>query len=139
MHIGAPPAVVFRTLVDVARWSEWTASVTSVERLDGGAFGLGSRARVRQPKLGASVWTVTEFVPDASFTWVASYPGLRTTAGHRLTAVDGGTLATLSITERGPFAPLVRLLLGGLTRRYVGMEAAGLKRRCERDSQETPS
>jgi len=34
-------------MVLVERWLAWEKSVGSVERLDGGAFGLGSGARLR--------------------------------------------------------------------------------------------
>jgi hypothetical protein len=38
---------------------------------------------------------------------------------------------TLGIRESGPLAPVTGLLLPGLIRRYVQMEADGLKHRCE--------
>jgi hypothetical protein len=46
----------------------------------------------------------------------------------------GQVTVTLGIRNDGPLGGLVELLLGRLTRRYVSMEAAGLKRRCETGS-----
>jgi len=131
VDIAAAPETVWATLADVERWPEWSASMSDVQRLGDGPFGVGGAARVRQPRLPPTVWRVTEWRPGASFTWVATGPGVTTTAGHRLTPTATGVTVVLSFDQRGPLAPVVDLLLGRLTRRYVGMEAAGLKRRCE--------
>jgi hypothetical protein len=78
------------------------------------------------------VWTVSELVPRDHFTWSASSPGGATVAGHQLApAPGGGVTVTLSIDTTGPLAPLVDLLLGGLTREYVQTEAERLKRTVE--------
>lgn len=140
VDVDATPAEVWAVLVDVERWPEWTASTTLVRRLDGGAFGVGSTARVKQPKLRAMVWRVTEFEPEVAFVWEATSGGVTTVAGHRIAAHTGtgegadtgtGVRVTLDVTQRGPLAPLVGALAGPLTRRYVRTEAHGLKRRCE--------
>ena len=132
IEIAAPQEQVWAAMSDVACWPEWTASVTEVERLDHGPFGVGSRARVRQPRLPTAVWTVSEFGPGHAFEWRSRAPGLLSVADHRVdVAGDHASRVTLSITWSGPLAPVVRLLFGGLSRRYVEMEAQGLKRRCE--------
>ena len=133
VEIDAPPARVWAELTDVERWPEWTASVSRVERLEAGAFGKGSRARVSQPKLQAMIWTVTEFEPERSFTWTASAPGITSVGGHHLAASgDARVTVTLTMRQTGALAPIVGLLYGNLTRRYMSMEAEGLKRRAER-------
>ncbi|GGK69547.1 hypothetical protein Sme01_15100 [Sphaerisporangium melleum] len=130
--IRADVEKVWSILTDVERWPEWTPSVTSVRRLDEGPFALGSQARVEQPKLRPAVWTVTEIEPGVSFDWAARNPGVTTIGGHRLTARPNGTVeCLLTIGHRGPLAPLIGLLTGSLTRRYLEMEATGLKHRAE--------
>ena len=51
--------------------------------------------------------------------------------GHRIEPVGDGVSVTLTLTWTGLFTPLAVLIFGKLARRYVQMEAEGLKRRCE--------
>jgi hypothetical protein len=82
-RVQADATTVWAALVDVERWPEWTDSMSSVRRLDGdGPFSVGDRVRVKQPRLTAAVWKVTELTDQASFTWRSRGPGLRTPAGH---------------------------------------------------------
>jgi hypothetical protein len=77
------------------------------------------------------VWEVTACYPGTSFTWVSRGPGARVTAHHFIEPVATGSRATLSINFRGPVALLVGWLTAGRTKRYLEMEAQGLKRRSE--------
>ena len=132
IDIAAPQGQVWAVMADVERWPEWTASVTRVERLDRAPFGVGSRARIRQPRFPAVIWTVTALEPGRSFEWQATTPGLLSVGVHGVDAAgDHASRVTLSLTWSGPLAPVIRLLFGNLSRRYVEMEAQGLKRRCE--------
>ncbi len=70
IDVAAPPERVWRVMSDVGRWPRWTASVTSVQRLDSGPFAGGGRAR-----LPPAVWTVTAPEPGRSFTWRDPSPG----------------------------------------------------------------
>jgi uncharacterized membrane protein len=130
--IDAPAERVWAVMSDVERWHEWTPSITSVERLDRGTFRLGSRARVRQPKLPTAVWTVTDLQPNCSFIWTAGARGLLTIATHQILPGPGTSVTVrLSIRQTGLLAPLVNVLYAGLTRRYLKLEVNGLKQRCE--------
>ena len=132
IDIAAPPDRVWAVMSDVERWPEWTASVRRVERLDQGPFAVGSRARVRQPRLPAATWTVTALEPGRSFEWQSPAPGLLSVGGHRVEPAENQTSrVTLSLTWSGLLTPVMRLLFGKLSQRYVTMEAQGLKRRCE--------
>jgi uncharacterized membrane protein len=130
-EISAPAQRVWEIFSDVERWPEWTDSITSVERLDAGPFRVGSRARIRQPKLPVATWEVTELVEGESFTWVARGPGITTVAVHRVRAVDGGAEVSNAVEQRGPLGAVFGLLYRGLTMRYLNMELASLKKLSE--------
>ncbi|MDL4818075.1 SRPBCC family protein [Actinomadura opuntiae] len=131
VDIDAAPETVWKLLKDVERWPDMTASMSRVELLDG-PLPEGSRARVRQPGMPAAVWTVTAFTENENFTWQSRSPGVTTTGGHEVRPrPSGGTTVRLTLDQTGPLAPLVALLLGSRTRRYVTMEANGLKTAAE--------
>jgi uncharacterized protein YndB with AHSA1/START domain len=131
VQIAAPPERVWGILADVDRWPSWTASVTSVTRLDAGPFGVGSRVRVKQPRLPVTIWTVSQFVPGEAFTWTAKAPGARTDARHEVHAAGPGSVVTLVLDQSGLVGQLFGRLTSGLTKRYMTMEANGLKDRAE--------
>jgi uncharacterized protein YndB with AHSA1/START domain len=131
VDISAPPEVVWAAISDVESWPKWTASVTSVRRLSSERLQVGSRVRIKQPRLPATVWTVSDLVEGEQFTWTADSPGVRTRASHRVVGRADGSQATLWIDQGGVLGSVVGLLYGGLTRRYLQMEAAGLKQRSE--------
>ena len=132
IDIDADPQRVWDVLTDVERWPEWTESVTHVERLSPPPFKVGSRARVEQPRLNDTVWTVTALESRAGFTWEANQPGLRTIATHRLEQrAPGTTTVTLGVRQRGALAPVVWLMSKAMMRRYLDFERYGLKARSE--------
>lgn len=132
VEIAAPAERVWEVLTDVEGWPQWTETVTSVERLDEGPLRSGSRARINQPKIPESEYVVTELDPGRSFTWVASGPGVTTTARHDVEALsDGRSRVTLAVEQSGWLGSLMGRFYRGLTDRYLANEAAGLKSRCE--------
>jgi uncharacterized membrane protein len=134
--IHAPADIVWGTLIDVEHWPAATASINSVQLLDDRPFGVGSRARVNQPKLPTVVWTVTDVQPRREFTWLVRSPGVTTIARHAMAAAgEDAWTVTLSIERRGVLAPVLDALTDKITRTYVDMEAAGLKRVCEAQAQ----
>ncbi len=131
VEIQASSDRVWGVLYDIERWPEWTPTVTSIQRVDRGPLAVGSRARIRQPKLPPAEWQVTELDEGKRFTWVTRSPGVRVTARHRVDAGGGGSRATLSLEFAGLLGPLVARLTRGLNERYLALEARGLRQRSE--------
>ena len=131
IRIAAPPERVWEIFFDVARWPEWTESISTVERLESGPLKVGSRTKIQQPKLPEATWEVTEIVEGEYFEWVATGPGVRTTGGHRVAADGDGAIATATAIQAGPLGVVLGLVWKNLTNRYLEMEAAGLKARSE--------
>ena len=132
IDVEAPVERVWAVLSDVERWPEWASTVTSVRRIDDGPLAVGSRARVEQPRIPPTEYVVTELEPGRSFTWVATGPGVRTTARHLLQELGtGGTRVTLAVEQAGPVGVVMGRFYRGLTDRYLAAEAEGLKARSE--------
>ncbi len=133
IEIAAPAATIWTALTDIESWPSWTASTTRAQLLDNGPLTLGSRARLHQPRLPAAIWTVTDMAPGTAFTWRTHTPGVTTTGTHELHPLtDTTTLARLTIDQTGPLSALVALFTTTLTRRYIALEADGLKHHSER-------
>jgi uncharacterized protein YndB with AHSA1/START domain len=131
--VDAPPATLWAVLTDPTDWPRWTDSVTSVEMLDP-TLTVGARVRVSQPGMRPLVWTVSELTEGVAFTWTAVAGGVTTVGSHRVVPLDGGRRSriVLGLRQSGLLAPLLDLLMGGRVRRYVTLEAAGLKAAAER-------
>ena len=131
IDIDAPSDVVWAVMSDGERWPEWTASVTSVRRLDKGPLRIGSRALIRQPRFPPAVWTVTTLEPGHRFVWKSGMPGMWVYGDHSAAPVTHGTRATLRLSYDVLLARIMGRMTHGITNRYLDMEAAGLKRRSE--------
>ena len=133
IEIQAPPDRVWAPVRDIEHWSEWTPTIISIRSLDPGPLAVGSRAIVRQPKLLPARWQVTALEEGRSFSWITRNPGVSVTGHHSVEDAASGSRATLSLDFSGPLGPLCARLTRGLTERYLGMEAQGLKKRAEGD------
>jgi uncharacterized protein YndB with AHSA1/START domain len=131
VDIKAPPGRVFAVLRAVERWPEWTSTMTSVQRTDNRPFVVGSRVRVRQPKLLPAIWQVTELDEPRKFTWVTRSPGVAVTGEHLVEADGTGSRVKLSLNFSGFLGPLVSRFYCSLNQRYLAIEAEGLRKRCE--------
>jgi uncharacterized protein YndB with AHSA1/START domain len=131
--IKAPPEAVWPVLADVARWPEWTPTVSRVEALDGPKLEKGSRFRVTQPRLRPAVWTVTVVSPPERFTWEARSPGVHLIAEHILEQDDPHTTRLeLRFTFAGILGSILGVFLGKTAREYMSLEASRLKAEVER-------
>lgn len=131
VRIDAPPECVWQVMSDVERWPEWTPTVASIRRTNAGPLRIGARARIRQRWLRPAEWVVTALDEGRRFDWETRAPGLRVTARHVLESNDGGTRAMLAVQFGGFLGGIVGRLTGSLNRRYLALEADGLKRRSE--------
>jgi hypothetical protein len=81
------------------------------------------------PKL---IWEVAEVTPGTSWTWTQRSPGGLALARHEVIAQSADrTLVRQQIDQRGPIGASVGLLMRRMTKRYLELEAAGLKARSE--------
>lgn len=131
IDIAAPPERVWAVMADATRWHEWTASVTSVQLLDGPELRVGGRAEIRQPKLPPARFTVTALEPGRGFTWATGNVVVRATARHRIEPAPGGARATLAVRFGGLLGWLAGRAYRRLTLEYLELEAQGLKARSE--------
>jgi uncharacterized membrane protein len=132
VDIDAPASVVWAVFSDVEHWPEWTASVTRLVALDGPGISVGKRFEIKQPRMPKLVWEVTEVSPGTAWTWVQRSPGGLTVAIHDVAAIsDARTRVRQQIDQRGPVGALVGVLMRRMTKRYLDLEAAGLKARSE--------
>jgi uncharacterized membrane protein len=131
IYIEAPTDVVWAVTADVERWPEWTPTVTSVKRVGGGRFGLGSVARVKQPAQAEAAWTVTAFEPGRRFVWESRRAGVWFVGSHEMTPEGTGTRNALAVEAGGLLAVLLWPLLRPAMRRALSQENRGLKAHCE--------
>ncbi|PEG40278.1 polyketide cyclase [Mycolicibacterium agri] len=131
IEIGAPANLVWDVFSDVERWPEWTASVTTLKALDGPGLTVGKRFEIKQPRLPKLVWKVTQLDEGKSWTWEQRSPGGRTIAVHEVVPDGDKTLVRQRLDQQGLLGELVARLMRGTTKRYLDLEAKGLKARSE--------
>jgi len=129
--IAAPPERVWAVMVDVERWAEWTASITSVRRITSGPLRVGSWVLIKQPGFPHALWKVEEMRPGERFTWKSIGPGFTVRGNHAVAPAENGSMATLSLDFGGPLGGWFGRVTRGVNERYLAMESQGLKRRSE--------
>jgi uncharacterized membrane protein len=128
--IDVPRERVWAVMSDVVNWPSWSPTVTSVRPLSGDPR-QGADFELEQPRLAKAVWEIAVWDPPTRFEWVTKTMGMVTEAGHEVTASDGGSVVTLTVSRSGLITPIINVLYGRLTRDYMAQEAAALKARCE--------
>jgi carbon monoxide dehydrogenase subunit G len=131
VEVAAPPEVVWAVLSDVEGWPRWTESMSSVELVTPGPLRVGSVAKVKQPKLPVATFVVDGYDEGRSFSWTASGAGVSSTGDHRVEPTATGSRVTVVLHQSGALSGFVGLAYAKLIRRYVRMEAEGLKREAE--------
>jgi uncharacterized membrane protein len=132
VEVAAPADLIWALMIEIERWPEWTASIKRVQYLDAGPLGLGIRVRLHQPLLPPAIWRVTQFVPGSGFVWESQTAGTSTIGEHWITAKpDSQSTVVLKLRQTGPLVAILRPFMSKLIRRYIDMEAQGLKQHSE--------
>lgn len=131
IDIAAPPERVWSVMSDFEKWPDWTASVQSIRRLDAGPLRVGGRVMIRQPKFPPAAWTLMEFEAGRHFICRSGLPGMWVIATHTIEPTATGSRVTLTLHYRGLLGKLLARMTREITRRYLSLEANGLKLRSE--------
>ena len=131
IDIDASATLVWDVFSDVEGWPDWTASVTSLRALDGPGLAVGKRFAIKQPRLPKLVWEVTALDEGTSWTWEQRSPGGRTVAVHEVRPTESHTRVVQRLDQQGPVGSLVARMMRNTTKRYLELEAQGLKARSE--------
>jgi hypothetical protein len=131
IHVDTSPDTVWRVYTDVESWPEWTTSMQKIQLVDDGPLALGSKAKVKLRGAPETIFVVTELAEGRSFTWESNAWGLKSVAYHTVRPDGDGSIVTLGVRLSGPLATVLAPLFRSIARRNVGMEATGLKQRCE--------
>ena len=128
IDIHAEQQRVWDVLSDLEAWPNHVESVDIVELLTPPPVALGSRFRLKQPKLPEGTWVITAWEPPTFFAFRQSSGGVTSVAGHRVEALDEGrSRLILSLNMRGVMVPVIALFLRALTHSYMTAEAQSIK------------
>lgn len=132
IDIDASQQRVWDVLSDLEAWPRHIETVDLVELLTPPPLAVGSRVRLKQPKLPEGTWDVTVWDAPTFFEYRQKSGGMTTVAGHRVEARgDDRSRLTLNLDMRGLLIPVVALFSKGMVNRYMTMEAEGIKRAAE--------
>lgn len=132
IEIDAPAPLVWQVFSDVEHWPDWTESVTSLVGRDGANLAVGKEFSIKQPGMAKLVWRVTEIDAGSSWTWVQRSPGVNVSARHWvIPQPDGRTLVRQELEQGGMIGALVGRMMVKKTKRFLQLEAQGLKNRSE--------
>ena len=123
-------AALWGVMGRVRRWPQWLDTLNELDPLEPDRpEEVGAAYRVDLTTLPPAVWTITEWVPERSFTWVSRAPGVESTAVHALEPDGEGTLIRLSVTWSGPMARPVTAAIESTVRNFLEHEALELETR----------
>jgi len=132
IDIDAQQERVWEVLSDLEAWPQRIETVDVVELLTPAPISKGSRVSLKQPKLPEGTWDITVWDAPSYFEWRQKSGGVTSVAGHRVEMLEEGrSRLTLSLDMRGPLILVVGLFYRGLTKRYMTIEAQGMKRAAE--------
>ena len=131
IEIDAQQQRVWDVLSDLEAWPKRIETVDTVELLTPPPVAVGSRVRLKQPKLPEGTWEITVWDAPSYFEFRQKSGGIIIVAGHRVDAVEEGrSRLSLSLVMRG-LLTVMALFYKGVTNRYMTIEAQGIKRAAE--------
>ena len=132
VDVDAPGDVLWMVMLDVESWPELTPSMTTVTKSEDGRLAVGSSVWVKQPRLPRTEWVVSELDDGSRFVWESRGMGVHVTAGHEIHDPSADRCRMrLWLEMGGPLGGVLSGLYAGMNRRYMDLEAAGLKRKAE--------
>ena len=128
IEIEAPASVVWDVFTDVERWSEWTASMTGSSPSTGRGSRWASGSRSSSRGCPSSSGRSPRSSRASRGRGARGRPAARRSRRTKSTAIDAErTLVRQRIDQRGPVGVAVGVLMRRLTKRYLDLEAQGLK------------
>jgi uncharacterized membrane protein len=132
IDIDAGQQRVWEVVADLEAWPQRIETVEVVELLKPAPLGVGSRVRLKQPKLPDGIWEITAWEAPSFFEYRSKSGGVTIVAGHQVEALDEGrSRLTLTLEMRGLLVPVFGRIYRDLTNRYMTLEAQGMKRAAE--------
>jgi carbon monoxide dehydrogenase subunit G len=132
IEIDATQQRVWDVLTDIEAWPQRIETVDVVELLTPAPIAVGSRVRLKQPKLPEGIWDVTVWDAPSSFEWTQKMTGATSVAGHRVEDLgEGRARLTLTLEMRGPLIPIVAIFFRRLANDYQDLEVRAMKRAAE--------
>ena len=132
VDIDAGQQPVWDVLSDVEAWPQRIDTVDGIEVLTGLPVRIGTRIRLKQPKLPEGVWEVTVWDAPTYFEFRQRSGGVSSIAGHRVEALEEGrSRLILTLEMRGVLVPILGRVYRDLTNRYMTVEAEGIKSAAE--------
>jgi len=137
IEINAPLSRVWEATIDVEHWPQTSPTFQDVKRCGddkNGPFQLKSQAKILQPGMPWTTWTVTDFEEKKRFAWEANalYGLLPMKATHELTCITKfKTKNVLKVETKGMVASLLTPFITGSIQGAIETENKGLKAFCE--------
>jgi hypothetical protein len=103
-----------------------------------GAAGRGHSSPNPSTQATSCLWTISEWVPERRFTWVARGPGVRIVAEHSLRPDPRGCVVEHRVRFEGILRGIAGRVYGRLVSHYLNQETDGLRSRSEQASTLAP-
>ena len=147
IEVGAPPAIVYATAIDVAQWPAFIDGIEQVEILTAGPIQVGTRFRETRLMFGRRAteeMTVATLQPPRRFVLTAENHGTRYAAVHEIVSTPAGSRLTLTfegtpVTVTARVFSIIGLLFMGPVRRKLETDLQQLKAEAERRARAAPA